>query len=702
VNKFLTSIVLLIGIILAGCSGTPEEGIPTQVGLPTAEPTLAPTQTAEPTDIPQPTPTEFVIPKTIADDPDEQAYMRVINATTQIGVLDVYVEALAIATNLEYGTFTPREEIASGRYTIRILPTGSFLTDPPLYEETLTIFGGESLIFVITGTPENLVFTRLNESNEPLQNDTSRLMMVNALTNSSSLIMQVNGVAQTAVTQYLQISEITTNPARRVTLTFQNAGTTVIEQIVDLRERENYTMLVLGDTNQPDDIQLLLLNSSAPGLTEISIVNAAPSIGLVDIYFAGDLLIGGASYGENSVPEAVLSGTYDISVYPEGANPDEVQPITGTQFVANPDELIVLMLVGEPSTLRFVTYRSNPQPTYDNQARISFVNSLESVPIVQLQSTNPELDQRLTYGRVIGNIEIPIDESISFTWIQQLPDSQDIALENFSDFTPEAGLNYLYIFAGRGFDTPILLSYEVGTLGFDTIEPADDDDATPIPTSRPTEVRFLNLWEGLRLNVRVDGTIVAEGIEYGLATNELLVESGERTILFSNADGDIELVEITREFDVASNYTIIAYENRFDPQVEGDVLVFDDTQSIITGATSGIRLAILEASPNSRFGIGYSEPTDQLSQPDASEDYRRSLSIGIEQIIRNITDNTASEVQRIPTGDYNIRIIDNDEIALTFTHTQVTLNPETLYNVFLWENPNTQETTSIIIPYSSP
>lgn len=687
---------------MAGCANTEPEVIPTQVNLPTAEPTLLQTDTPEPTDIPPPTPTALFIPDTVADDPDEQAYMRVINATAELGIVDVYVEALAIATNLSYGVYSDREDIASGRYKVTILPSGAFLSEPPLYEETLNIFGGESLIFVITGTLENITFTRLNESNEPLPNDTSRLMMVNALNGANNLTMLVDDLPQTSITPYLRISEVTTNPSQRVTLKFQNFEDILLEQLFDLRERQNYTMAIVGDINQPDDIRLLVLQSDAPGTTQISIINAAPSIGLVDIYFGDQLMVTGASYAENTVPETILSGVYEVRVFAQDANPEEVQPLTGTQFIANPDELMGLILIGEPNSLRFATYRSDPQPTYDNQARITFLNSLESVPSVSLQSTDERLDQRLTFGRTSNNFVIPVDTSISFTWIQQLRDSQDIALEDYSNFRPQPGINYLYIFAGRGYDTPILLTFEVGTLGFETVDIGDELEPTQPPiTTDPTRIRLLNLWEGRQLNVRVDGTMVAEGIEYSSVTNPLVINSGEHVVLFSDADGDFELIETTDTFEEGRNYVVVVYNNLYDPTIEAEIIRFDDTEGFISSSTSGIRLVVLEALLDSQFGIGYSQPTSQLTQPDAEEDFRRSLTSGIEQVIRDIPEGNISDVERVPTGTFNIRIIDNREVALAYTHTEVTLEAGTIYTVFLWENPNTRQTTTVIVPYSS-
>ena len=449
---------------------------------------------------------------------------------------------------------------------------------------------------------------------------------------------------------------------------------------------------------------MLILNSQAPGLTNISFINASQSIGLIDIYFADEAAIYGAAYAENSVPEPILSGTYDISVYSSGANPDDVDPITGTQFIANPDEFIVMILMGGPSSLRITIQRLNTQPTYDNQARITFLNSLENVPTILLQSNDETLNERISYGRSSGLIEIPTDRSFSFTWVEQLVNEQDVAQESFSNFLPEAGNNYIYIFGGRGFDDPMIFAYDVGTLGFETVD-LDEAEATPFVQSRPTRVRLVNLWEGLEFDVQLDGTNVAESIDYETATESFVIEAGEHQFLFLDAsqEGDNEVVEFIGEFDVAKNYTIVAYNNRDDTEVAGGILRIDDTDSFISSASSGIRLVVLEAKPDSVFGLGYSAPSSQLNQPTIQDGFRLSLPIGISQIVREIADSDEiSDVQRLPAGPYNIRIIDNDEVALTYTHTEYTLEPETLYNVFLWENASTGQTTTTIIPYSTP
>jgi len=704
VIKRILSIFLLMAFILVGCNSlNPDNGIPTQISIPTSEPTSVPTQTAAPTNVPLPQPTELFIPQTDAVDPKDQAYLRTVHASPDLGVVDVYIEALAIGTNLDYGRFTEREGIVAGRYKLRILPSASFITDVTLYEEELTVFGGQSLIFMITGTAEAITVTTLNEPNEPLSNDTSRLLMINALEGADNMVMLVDDTPQTAITPYLHISETTEHRATFTNFIFQNAGSTLIDTELDLRERRNYTFILIGSLSRPDTQDLLILTSDAPGVTQVRLINAAPALFRVDIYFNSELFATGVSYSEISESLQLLSGTYDISIYISETNPDEGDPIVGTQFIANPDEDIILVLVGETNNFRFVTYRNNQQPTYTNRARITFVNALDSAPNILLRSSDSTLEHTLGYGRLSDTYEINTDAGVNFTWIHQLDDVQDVILEDVSNFRPSAGNNYLYVFAGRGYDNPIVHASEVGTLDFAFEEVPIV--TTTVPTSRPTKIRLVNMWEDLQFVVRLDGTVIAEGIEFGKATNELVIGSGEHTIGFYELDSEFPTVEVTNEFLATKRYSVIAFDfinadENTPPAFQGDTLIIDDTDVVISSVSGAMRLIVLDAEPDSTFGVGYSAPSPNIEQPTADEKYRRSLFIGIEQLIRQVEPRSASDMHTLPVGTYNLQIIDNEEVAITFTHAEQPIELKTLYNIFLREVSETGQTNTIIVPYT--
>lgn len=687
----------MLGLIFTACSTVAEPELPTQISVPTATETPLPTVTPFPTDEPLPAAEDIIIPRTDADTPAQQAYLRVINASTQLGSIDFYVEYLAVATNLDYGRYTERGGIVAGTYNLRILRSGSLPSDPTLFEQEITIVGGQSIIFLIAGTPEAINLTTILESNDPLPRETSRTMMINAVSDSTNMVMLVNDVPQTAVTPYLQISEVTQIESGNTDFVFQDNGNEIATARFDIRERQNYTLVIFGEIARPETINAVALTSQAPGLTSISIVNGSPSVGIVDVYFSGILIESDAFFGEISVPQEILSGTYDISVYPTDTNPDEVEPIAGTQFIANPDEDVVLVIVGEPNSLRFVVYRNDPTPTFDDQARITFINALETLPSITLNTTR-DFSLRLNYAAVSDTFifeTIPI----SFAWIRQVQDGQDVSFEEYSNFVPVAGTNYLYIFAGRGVEDPILLTFDVGTIGI----PASVDVPPTVAPSRPTRIRVVNVWEGRQFEVRIDTNIIAEAIEYSKATNPLIMAPGPHTVsIYEPRFGDETIPEefvweVSQQFDVARDYTIVIYNGEQDL-----MMVLDDTDILVGSASAAMRLVVLDANQDSLFGLGFSQPTTEISQPDASEGYRRSLSVGVQQIIRNTPFLSASQAQRLPIGLHNIRIIDNETTSVAYTHIEYNIEGGVLYDVFLTENSETRETKSVIIPYPSP
>jgi len=210
----------------------------------------------------------------------------------------------------------------------------------------------------------------------------------------------------------------------------------------------------------------------------------------------------------------------------------------------------------------------------------------------------------------------------------------------------------------------------------------------------------VNMWDNEQFTVRLDGTVIAEGMSHGSSTNPVVVNSGEHVISFHNAatldEGSV--VEINAQFDAGKDYSVVAYNRQ---NGDGNVLLIPDEDIVIASATGGIRLIVLDAEPDSLFGIGYSQSNPNVTQPDASDEYRRSLQLGITQIIREVPVNEISDTQRIPLGTYNIRIIDNKAIAMTYTHPSVTIEGQTLYNVFLKENWQTGQTNTTIVPYSA-
>src|SRR5690606_17048319 len=113
----ITLLLFLIAALVTACAQSPQAA-PTPTELPTPE------ATATNTPPPEPTPLPSVLELTRATDPSQQAFLSVAHAATSVPIFDVYVERLAIATNLNFGQATQPSGIVAGEYFLRVVPNG--------------------------------------------------------------------------------------------------------------------------------------------------------------------------------------------------------------------------------------------------------------------------------------------------------------------------------------------------------------------------------------------------------------------------------------------------------------------------------------------------------------------------------------------------------------------------------------------------
>src|SRR5262245_60497056 len=146
-SRFALAITIVLFIVACRPSATQQLPtlIPTFTSLP---PTITPEAPTETPTASGPTPTAPYIPQTIAENPSEQVFVRVVNAMPDTPAVDVYLELLAIATNLNFAQNTEPSGVVAGDYILRVVPAGNTPTDSPLLEQPMSLQGGQSLILV--------------------------------------------------------------------------------------------------------------------------------------------------------------------------------------------------------------------------------------------------------------------------------------------------------------------------------------------------------------------------------------------------------------------------------------------------------------------------------------------------------------------------------------------------------------------------
>jgi hypothetical protein len=143
--------------------------------------------------------------------------------------------------------------------------------------------------------------------------------------------------------------------------------------------------------------------ASAADTATVSVLHAVPGV-TVDVYANGQKLIPGFAPGTLTDPMQVPAGSYDIAIYPAGANPSGTQPAAEAKGVAVP--------AGANATL-VAHLTADGKPTLD-----AFANDVSPVPAGKARVTvrhvaaAPAVDVRANGTPIITGLTNPQEKSL--------------------------------------------------------------------------------------------------------------------------------------------------------------------------------------------------------------------------------------------------------------------------------------------------
>lgn len=686
--------VLMIGLMLAGCDAEPEV-------LPTLIPTSTTAPTEEPTSTPPPSPTPpppVIIPRTEAFDPADQAYFRVVHAAPDTQTLDVYIEALAVATGLDFTRYTDQSGLTAGDYQVTVMPSGVRRdTAEPLLSSALSIRGGQSLILAITGTPDALALVTYEEAAGPLNRGQSRLRVIHAVPRGPDFTLRRDGSDITPVMSFGQASEAFTFDSGRTELAFQSGLNTLLSYPANLAERYSYTLMLVGRADDLATLTPILFDLRAPGLTEMRFANAAASIGMVDVYVGTSMIGGPLAFGDMTTHNTFVSDFYTVAVYTAGVMRDAVEPLVTTQVLANPDDSLTLLLMGEPNSLRIVTVQEDITPTTPGMARVTFINTLENVPRVRLQTEGEDYID-LSYALPALPQEYPAREA-RFYWYRLEGGQPTDQLEELGgDYTLLAGFSYIYLFTGQSF--AYIYPREVGVVGGPEV--AAMGSAELIATSPPpARVRGISATPTNPFTaLYVDAVPISETLTYGLSTPLVVIQPGERVITLRDTSEDRLLARLNYNIEPGVSYTVLSHGSL---TAGYDLFIIPDFELILDSTeNTHIRLINLSPSGGTQFGLGYSAPEQNVLQPAEETGYRQSLTLGITTPIRDVEDLSFSRPLRFPPGTHNLQVIDTGRTSVALILPVVTLEAGRHYDMVVFQDAGGLRVTGFLVPYPTP
>ncbi len=683
--------ILFVLLVVAACD-TPAT--PDPPPTPTETPTLTPTITSTP--LPQPTPLPRAIDMTRATDPSQQAYMRVIHAAPDVPTFNVFVDRLAVATNLSYTQSTEPSGIVAGDYTLRV---ESVVESETLFQTSFSPKGGESLILLFTGTPDALKLSSFTESTEPLAKEQSRIAFIQAVEGSGNITMQQSDVDLTPPLAFGSAALPITLSSDSINLDFRSESGILFTYPITLQERVNYTLALVG---QPDNLTIIKAEIRAPGSASIRAINAATSLISVDVVLDNLPLAGNLEFSRASERQDVPARIYTVNVYSAGADP--TTPLTTSQLIVNDDDIITLIVVGETEDLRVVDYREDLSPTSPTQTRVAFVNILSNVTNIRVETQAGPMQAvgDLGYAQPPQIAAFETAGIYTFFWNRVEGGVAGEQVETAQNVVFEPGRTYLYLVTGVIDRPPLILSERVGIdEGLEGLELGVTPTATP---EIPTRVRFVNAVSGgLPMTFLLNESPIATGLAYSDGSEMNIANSGDNTIDAQVTESGETLGSIIATFDPASDYSIVAFG--FGTQ-NIQLLVISDSDVVFGGNSPHFRLINTTGSNDAQFGLAYSTSTatdtnpSRLSESPAGELFRRSIPFGVTTILgMEARPGMSSTVLLAPLRSNDIHVVDlvTNEIAATIR--QVDLQPGTHYDVIAFQHPESQLVEAFVLPY---
>ncbi|MGQ9887707.1 MAG: DUF4397 domain-containing protein [Aggregatilineales bacterium] len=676
--------------------------------VPTATPTVEPTVTLTASATPRPTSTPLPLP--VAQEPAEQAFVRIVHAVAELQQIDVYVEGLAVAPYLSFRQLTGLTPIAAGLHRVIVYPAGSRLGDvePIASSAALEFKSGVSRTVVLSGKPDELAFIVHDESVALLERDQSRLTFINALHSAGEIAVQQNRVNLTPSLAFGASSTIPSTPAVEVALDFTSASGSILSYALDLRPRTAHTLILTGTIVAPEVVRF---DDRVPGAAAVRVVNGSPALSPVDVYLNDTLLAAALDYTRAGPRQTLPAGVYLVQVYSAGADRSLAEPLVSADVTAAEDEGTTIVLLGSPGAACLVAARDSLAQTTPNAARVTFVNTLDGAPRLRLSVSGPPLPLAfLGYGDLPQTVEVRPGAEYSFYWNAAGASETEASLEIAQDVVFEAGRAYLYLITGRLDAPPVILSEYVGVqqelLGL----PAEvTPSAAPL---RPASLAVVNAVFGSGpLDVFLDGALLAERLDYGDASQPISAREGVFTVTVRSPGTPDPLFEDSVLFDNGVSYTLVLIGYGLErvlvlPVVEPELTAADAPLARLINVTAGrpinLGLAFAVAVDQSVEASRFSSPPQMgaLAGTSVTPTYRQSIGFGVQNVpnASSVPPGSYSAPGLLSEGVFDLLILDTDAAAIAAKIANVRFQRGVRYDVYALRQPDSPIVQGFVVP----
>jgi len=419
-------------------------------------------------------------------------------------------------------------------------------------------------------------------------------------------------------------------------------------------------------------------------------VNAAPDIRSIDVYFNGALFVDALETTRATGRVQLTSGVYTAEVLPAGADYASTTPLDSTEFNANEDEDITLILAGTADDADIIRLRQEFTPTAADEARITLVDALPGVTEVSIEtSAINELEEidNLRYTQASEQLSVNIGAQ-QFTWIDA--DTETI-VETAEDTQLVAGFNYLYILTGRS-DSPLIFGDSIG------IDENRQSDIVQPPTAvpeQPVSLRIVNMIASReQFDLYLDDTALVTAVPHAQATLEILTSADLYSVSLYPANvtqpnPESAYVNLGLELRQGGRYTFfIIGENAQRAQI----MLLENPPTPDNDQRASLRLGNITTVEDTSFGLAVQDANLNISQPTPDptaqadlDPNRQPIYGGSQTLFSRITNDTFSTVDVVEAGRYNLIIIDYDNSSAAKYEYDRTLEAGVHYDILVEE-----------------
>jgi hypothetical protein len=710
-------IILLLVSVLAACE---EEPVPLPTRIPTLTPTTEPTLTPiPPTNTPTPLPTNTppVIPQTQANSVEEQSYLQIIHTIQSSPLVNVYVESLLFAFELDYGLFTAPTPITTGTYTIRVIveERATNNSDPePIIEQEVSVTSGTTLLLLLGGTVDEPVLNVYEEDQTALYSNESRITFIHAAANAPEFNLRGNGTELGVPVGFGNITGSIVLPSQPITFAIYSGEQELISYPLILKEHHHYTFIAVADNDSPSEYAIKEISTRVPGFATLRVVNASESLA-VDFYANGELLADNLDPTRTSERLQLPTGLYTVAVYPAGGDYQPATAITQIEFNLNIGDNISLVSMSDANDWHMTRLEDDLSPVAPEQARITFIHTLNSPPLLRVIEGETRVPSISDLPPHRASDSTVVDAGLhNFHWrIVGIDGALGDSAEAAMNVDLAEGRNYLYLMTGRDDGSPPIILSEFVSID-ESLLIADIEPLPPV--EEPAYIRLVNvLTNEATLDYLLDGISVATSLSHGQPTSPIIITEGLHAISLRIPGGDLyDLVILDYEFIAGTEYTIYAYGT--DAEFS-ELLVIRNLDMGENNPAAHVRFINTTPFAGTRFDLAYTNsgqdifvPTPDLNANPSVEGstssgaipYREPLFASVVPLATGMGRGESSQPVRLESQSADFYVIDSAIDMVAASIIDYPIEAGIHYDIFAYQEVSSTQVHALIIPYTQP